>query len=507
MRTPSLGRLALLGACAAATLAADARITARINELLARPAARRAFWGIAVRDLATGSAVYERNAGKLFLPASNAKLFSTALALSRLGPDYRFATQLTHSGRLDDDGTLWGDLHLVGGGDPNLSARILPYRWENDFSPDLLKPLRPLARKAYEAGIRRVRGNVVGDDSRYVWQPYPAGWSHADTLHKYGSPVSALVFNDNRINVWVRPGRPETPARLRVSPALPYYAIANRTVTLPGRLVSRRLVPRWGDPAGQIVIAGQIPVRSRGRGFELAADDPARFAALAFRQALADIGITVDGKAVSRHFLPDRLESLRSGPEAPETDSRDEPLATASSASLREAVRVVNKASLNLQAEMLLRETGLREARLGSREAGLASLRLFLAEAGLQPTEFVLMDGSGLSRRNLIAPTATVQLLAHMWNSSHREAFVESLPVAGRDGTLDWRFRRSAARGRILAKTGSMSHVLALSGYAINEGGPTYAFAIFANNFGLASSSTQELVDLVAAALIRPAAP
>lgn len=475
----------------------------RIDEILSRPAAQRTYWGVLVRDLETGATVYERNADKLFIPASNVKLFSTALALNRLGADYTFTTVVETHGAIDEERVLQGDLRLVGGGDPNFSARVMPYLNQEEFGPDPLEPVRRLARSIRDAGIQKISGDLIGDDSRYVWQPYPVGWSHADTLQAYGSAVSALVFNDNVVEVRVGPGRVGGRARLRIRPSLPVFDLANRTTTTSGRQVVRRLAARRGDGPGEVVLAGQIPSRSRGRTFRFAGDDPALYAALALRQALNDIGIEVEGKAEARHLLPDRLPSLRSAPKRSRRVSGQR-LAEAISVELREVIRVVNKVSQNLHAEMLLREVALRESGIGSQEAAVASLRRFLAEVGLRAGEFYLRDGSGLSRHDLLAPAATVRLLEFMWNSADRETYLNSLPVAGYDGTLDWRFRTTAARGRIRAKTGSMSHVLALSGYAEVDAGKTCAFSIYANNFGMSSSSTRYLADSVATALVTP---
>lgn len=497
---PLLLLAATSGPLAAQQPAEPPPIPAVIEGILAQPAAERTLWGILVRDLESGDTVYARNQDKLFLPASNAKLFSTALALSRLGGDYRLTTRLAVDGTVSEEGVLEGDLRLIGGGDPNLSSRILPFRKSGEFAPDRLAPLRELARRVADAGIRRISGDIVGDDSRYVWQPYPRGWSHADTLRGYGSAASALAFNDNLVEIRVTPGAVGEPARARVSPALGYLELANLTQTTSGRHVSRTILARRGEGPRRVILAGQIPSRSRGRTMQLAADDPAEYAATALRRALLDAGIEVGGGAVASHLLPDRLATLRTGP--PDRPPGTRPaLAEIPSVSLREAIRVVNKESQNLHAEILLREVAYRESGIGSQEAAVASMRRFLAEVGLGTTEFYLVDGSGLSRHNLIAPTAAVRLLEYMWNSASRDAYLDSLPVAGEDGTLDWRFRGTPARGRVHAKTGSMSHVLALSGYARDGDGKTYAFAIMANNFGLASSSTRRLVDSIAAAL------
>ncbi len=482
---------------------AELGLAQRIDAILARPAGQRTHWGIFVVDLDTGETLYEHNADRLFVPASNVKLVSTAIALQRLGADHTFTTTLKAEGRVDESGRLEGDLRLIGGGDPNLSSRLLPYRKKEDYLADRLTPLRQIAERVRDAGIRVVSGNVIGDDSRYVWQPYPTGWSHADTLQAYGSPVSALAFNDNVIELRITPGTAGRAARVALTPQLAFYEISNRTKTTNGRYVERRLLARWGEARDEVVLAGHIPAQSKGRTIQLAADDPALYAAIALRQALADIGIDVEGRAESHHRLPDQLASLRSAP-APQRAKQGKALAEITSVSISEAIRVVNKDSQNLHAEMLLREVALQESGIGSQEASIDSLRRFLAAVGLSSGEFFLRDGSGLSRHNLLAPAATVRLLEFMWRSDDRDAFVASLPVAGHDGTLDWRFKRSAAYGRLRAKTGSMSHVLALSGYVSSDPGRTLAFSIFANNFGIVVTSTRHLMDAIAAELVKP---
>ena len=496
--------LLLIAACLGSAQPADRLpLAERIDELLGRPAAQRTHWGVCVIDLDSGATLYEHGENRLFVPASNVKLFSTALALRRLGPDYTFTTSIVSQGRIEDGGRLEGDLRLIGGGDTNLSSRELPYRQREDFAADRLDPLRQLAKGVKDAGVTSISGDVVGDDSRYVWQPYPRGWSYADTLQGYGSATSALVFNDNLIELRVTPGSAGGPARVAIIPNLGYYEVSNRTLTASGRTVARGLQARRGEEPGQIVLAGQIPSRSGGRAFELAADDPALYAATALKRALADLGVAVQGRAAAHHLLPDRLASLRSGPglAAPK---RGHTLAEITSVPLSETIRVVNKDSENLHAEMLLREVALREAGVATQEAAVQSLRKFLAEAGLRTNEFVLRDGSGLSRHDLLSPRGTVRLLEHMWNSADREAYLQSLPIAGHDGTLNWRFKRTAAMGRIRAKTGSMSHVLALSGYVSSRDERKLAFAIFANNFGIVATSTRYLMDSIAAELVYP---
>ncbi len=505
------GTIALLAAAILAPTVVGAQeavprqtvIADKIEAILERPSARRAFWGIEIVDLRNGETVFEHNADKLFLPASNAKLFSTALALRRLGPDYRFTTTVVSDAEPDENGALDGDLRIVGGGDPNLSARIIPYDRRREYGGDRMAPMKNLARQIYEAGLRKVRGDIVGDDSRYVWEPYPPGWSYADTLLNYGSPVSALAFNDNLIAVHVTPGSAAgRAARVRSTPPVAYFSFVNRTATAAARTVAAGLDIRRGSAPPELVVFGGISLRSRGRTFELAAGDPARYAAAALRKELEAFDIEIAGKTRSEHLLPDRVANLTYRAAPRRAGPYKFVFATHASPPLKEAIRIVNKESQNLHAEMLLREAALHERNIAGVQSAIREMRDFLKEAGLAPGEYYLRDGSGLSRHNLVTPSGTVKLLAYMWNSPDRKTYLDSLPVAGRDGTLDWRFSRTPARGRILAKTGTMSHVTALSGYAATADERAFAFSIYANNFGISTSYVRSLIDRIAAAVV-----
>jgi len=494
------------GALAAQTPAnatSAAALEAELAEILSKPAARRAFWGVYAEDLQSGETLLDHNPDKLFIPASNAKLYSTALALARLGPEKQFRTIVAAESAVNSEGVLDGPLRLVGGGDPDLSSRVLPYNPKIEFRQDRMAPLAELARQIVSAGVRRVTGDIIGDDSRYVWDPHPDGWSIDDSLWSYGAAVSALSFNDNTLEVLVRPGAPGAPARLRRRPDIPYFDIRNKTATAAGRTVARRLTARRGaDNPRVLELYGQISARSPGRNFEIAVDDPALFAAAAFKEALEQAGVVVEGVARARHLEPYDIPSLKNGT-PPGDDAPGPALASIASAPLATLLTPLNKESVNLHAEMLLREVGYARRGVGSVQAGIEEMRDFLAESGLSRWEFFLEDGSGLSRRNLVTPSGTVKLLRRMWESDEREAFVETLAVGGVDGTLDWRFSRTAAQGRIRAKTGTLSHVTALSGYAETLDGRAAAFSVYVNNFGVSTSYIRKLVDEIVEALVR----
>ena len=453
-------------------------------------------------EFESGRTVYEHNEDKLFVLASNAKLFSTALGLVKLGPQYIYTTSVVVEVLPAEDGVVPGDLILLGGGDPNLSSRVIPYDPDKDFEKNLLRPITDLAQQVVDAGVRRIEGNVVGDDTRYVWQRHPPGWSIQDGYWAYGAPISALSFNDNTVKLRVLPGTgPRRLATVDVTPKIEYFSLDNRTRTAPTRTVARGLGLDRQLGSRKLLLWGDISIRSPGRVLSVAVDDPALFAALALRGELKRLGVAIDGAAVARHAYPHEFPSLkRLSNRKPKTYPTK--LAAIQSAPLAQTLPIINKDSQNLHAEMLLCEVGYQRRGVGSFEAGLAELKSFLVEAGLRPQASELQDASGLSRRNLVTPGATTQLLTYMWNSPSREPFVSSLPVSGEDGTLDWRFARTSAKGRIRAKTGSLAHVTAISGYATTLDNRSLAFSILVNNHGIQASYVRSLVDKICVAMV-----
>ena len=485
-----------------------ATLAEAINKVLESRTASRSFWGVQIVELDSGRVLYERNAEKLFVPASNQKLLSTALALSRLGPDHSYTTSLVSDAEIGDDGVLQGDLVLLGGGDPNLSARILPYNSNRSFQKDLLLPISELAEQAVQSGLKRIEGSIVGDDTRYVRQPHGSGWTVDDPKWGYGAPISALSFNDNVVTMRVLPGLAAgRPARVEFKPEVPYFNFSNRTRTMPTRTVAQRLDLDNQTGTGNLMLWGQISIRSRGRSIDVPVDNPALFAAVALRERLADLGVEMTGETRSRHRLPLDVPDLKGGT----TNEEDERTAIAmiQSGPLAENLPIINKVSQNLHAEMLLREVGYQRRGVGSFEAGLEEMKVFLREASINKWQYRLRDASGLSRQNLISPQATVQLLTHMAKSEHGDLYRATLAVAGEDGTLDWRFSRSPVRGKIWAKTGTLTGVSGLSGYARTEDGRDLAFSIYVNNSAAPNSYVRRLIDRIAEAMVTipPAVP
>jgi D-alanyl-D-alanine carboxypeptidase/D-alanyl-D-alanine-endopeptidase (penicillin-binding protein 4) len=503
MKRGSLGLAPGLALALAASVTA-ASLPESIERLIASsPTSRTAFWGIKIVDLGSGKTIYEQNAGHFFVPASNAKLFTTALALTRLGPDLTFQTRVMADQPPDAEGRIQGSVQLVGGGDPNLSARAIPYR-PGPVTGDPLAALEELADQVAAQGVNRIDGDVVGDDTWYVWQPYAVGWSVDDPRSDDGAPISALTLNDNVFTLNLQPGAGVGDlAILALNPTVEYYSIDNRVRTVAAggeRRIHVERVPGSMD----LRVWGAIPLRDRGQDMLLGIDDPALYAAKALRELLEQRGITVAGRAVARHLYPHELPSPMPAPgTAPDTsmDTGTE-LARHTSAPLLEDLRITDKVSQNLHAELALRAVARARRNVGSFEAGREEMRAFLGEVGVEADAYTLFDGSGLSRLDLVTPAAVVKLLRYMYRSPARANWISLLPVGGQDGTLATRFGDGAALGHIHAKTGSLSHVSALSGYAERRGGRWVAFSVLVNNYNGPAADVRGVMDRICALIM-----
>jgi len=478
--------LACAGALGAASL--EEQITRLIDTA---PAARGAFWGVEVVDLSSGQTLYARNADRLFVPASNVKLFTLALALMRLGPDFKFETRVLADAPPDAAGVVRSGLRLIGGGDPNLSGRAIPYR-NGAAAGNPLAAIEDLADQVVEHGVTRVQGGIVGDDTWYLWEPYPEGWAADDTEYDYGAPVSALSVNDNAFTLTVRPGaQVGDPAELSLSPPLEYYDIDNRVRTVAPR--GERKIHWDRRPGGpQLRVWGTIPLRDPGESQALAIDDPAEYAARALRRALEDRGVFVEGRVRARHRVADQPWTAPAGAE----------LAWHGSAPLLEDLRITAKVSQNLHAELALRAVARQRRAEGSREAGLEEMKAFLGENGIGADAYQLNDGSGLARLDLVTPAAVIRLLRAMYASPVREEWIALLPVGGQDGSLSTRFADLPALGRIHAKTGTLTHVSALSGYAQRRDGTWVAFSILVNNHNAPAAEVRGIIDRICTLIV-----
>jgi len=519
MSRKSLLLLVLLLAFALAAAPAFAKsrpdLAKKIEKILADPEVARGFWGIQVVSLESGKTLYEQNPDKLFTPASNTKLFTTAATFALIGPEFRYKTSVETTGAIDKYGRLTGDLVLVGRGDPNLSGRLFPYA---AGGPRQLPPptvLEKLADELVRKGLKFVDGDVVADDSYFPFQRWAPGWEQDDLVTEYGAPVSALTLNDNVVYVRILPAdRPGEKAFVAVEPFADYYRVDNRVITTPPGTGPSKVTISREPGARDVLLWGTIPQDDPGGTQAIAVDDPAQFAAQWFRQLLQRRGIVVYGRERTRHTELANLTTFsvtsRAGAGGGASGAMAlEPLVLAvhESVPLAEDLTVINKISQNLHAELMLRLLGRERGTAGTIDGGLEVLNGFLARADIQPTEYTLLDGSGMSRQNLVTARATVKLLRYAAAQPWGGRFFLTLPVGGVDGTLANRYRGSPAAGRVHAKTGSLGHVNALAGYLDTLKGERVAFAIYTNNHNLPGRKAIETIDRIVLAIVEDAKP
>ncbi len=467
--------LAAPGESCRAGEAANPNLEKKILEVLERYGEDPAGWGVQVRSLERGDDLVHLNRGRRYMPASNLKLLVTAVALDRLGADFRWRTTVMASGRVDTAGVLHGDLVLRGSGDPTLSNR---------FWPEVQSAWDSLAAQVEAAGINRVSGLLLADNSLFK-PPYLAdGWGWEDLTWWYAAPVSPLSYNDNTIDVqvWPAPKVGQRP-RVEIKPDNSPFTIANRASTVARRIDSRLLIGRQ-TPGGQISIGGGIYRGSLGYLEHVAVDEPGRFAALALADALARRGIVVDGPV--RVLGPENAEPayLNLSPML---------VGQITSPPLTEIVRVINKRSHNFYAEQLLFTLGAVAGREGSFAGGIDVEKRLLKRLGVDTRKIRLEDGSGLSRLNLVTTEMFVKLLAWMDKHKEREPFVASLPVAGRDNGVR-QLRNTRAADRLFAKTGYISSVMALSGYTWTGDGEKVVFSMLGNNWLMPNGRARRII-------------
>ncbi len=487
----------------------------QIETILEQPDLARGFWGIEVASATSGKVLYSLNANKLFTPASNTKLFTTAAALALIGPNYKFRTTVETNGSLDKYGRLTGDVSLVGRGDPTLSGRELPYNTRTQRDSDPVRVLEQLADELAQKGVKYVDGDVVADDTYFAFERYGEGWSQDDLVWADGAPVSALTINDNVIFVNILPGaHPGDKAFVSITPFADYYSIDNRLMTTPAGS-GRRIYINREPGSTQLTLWGTIPADDTGANEGLAIEDPAEFAATLFRHLLEVRGIAVYGKLRTRHTELASLSTFSTTVLASGGGTSDHSLTSPAgplvlaeyqSAPLSEDIRVINKVSQNLHAEILLRLLGREKGTGGTVQAGLEVLRGFLNNAGLSPDEYDFYDGSGLSRQNLVTPHAVVQLLQFAATQPWGKEFRESLPAAGMDGSLADRFKELEPTVQIYGKTGSLGGVKSLAGYAITTKGEQIVFSIVSNNLSAQSKRVTDAIDSIVEAAVHSSA-
>ncbi len=462
---------------AAAIPAAVREIQSDLGRVFGAPIMARGVWAVDVMSLATGERLYTLNAGKLMMPASNMKILTLAAAAETLGWDYRFETVLEARGSVSS-GVLHGDLIVRGNGDPTINSR-------NDRANAVFGEW---ISALTAAGISAVDGRIIGDDQAFDDEGIGAGWAWDYLQYSYAAPVGALELNENTATLQVSPGIAAGAVPIMNLEAGSGLSLVNLAITgAPGSedtIEYRRLIDR---PV--LEVRGSVPEGAGLSQHFVAVVNPTIYFVRSLKSALVAGGIAVTGEAVDLDDISAELLA------APPRETRL--LASTPSPPLREIATVLMKVSQNLYADTLLKALGAARGGLGTAEGGRVAVRAVFDAWDVPRDAYTMYDGSGLSRYNYVTARALTTILEHMYRDPrHRDAFLATLPIAGRDGTLASRLGRTRAAGNVLAKTGSISNVRSLSGFVRSRDDETFVFSILANDFPVASATVNYIADL-----------
>jgi serine-type D-Ala-D-Ala carboxypeptidase/endopeptidase (penicillin-binding protein 4) len=465
----------------AASLASD------LDAIFTTPPFDTAVWSVRIERLSSGEVLYDRTPRTLVMPASNMKIVTMAAAAETLGWDYRFETRLVAEGEIRD-GTLHGDLRVIGGGDPSINPV--------DFESSAL--FLDWADALRAAGITRVTGRIIGDDNAFDDEMLGAGWSWDYLEAGYAAPVSALQYSEGVAVLRIRPAAREgEPATVIVSP--PGHGLdvraevrteaptVNASVSIDRPLGSRT-----------VRVAGRVPAGGRQIIRTVSSHNPTLYFVEGLRRALNAAGIRVDGPAVDIDDASGYTPAAQ--PRA---------IAIHKSGTLAELGAYFMKVSQNMYGETFLKTMGRASGKgPGSLATGRAVVRSLLEKWGIPPGTYAISDGSGLSRYNEISAWLITKILRRMYEDDrHRGWFMATLPVAGHDGTLRSRMAGTVLERSVQAKTGTIANARALSGFLTAPSGERVIFSIVANNFLRPSSEVDALVERALTRVLRELSP
>lgn len=457
-----------------------------LKNLLSNPAMKNALFGFAVYDMDSSQYVVEYQSDISMVPASTMKLATTGAALEMLGAKYRFTTRIQYEGKLDDStGVLQGNIYLKGGGDPTLGSRFFS-AYNKTFLQDWVGAIQ-------QAGIKSIEGRVIADADIYGTEMIAPTWIWGDIGNYYGAGPSGLSIYDNRLLFYFTSGSKsgDTVVLDSIVPAVPGMKAHNYVKAYDTYRDESYIT---GAPYVNIRYAtGNIPKNKTGFEVKGTLPDPPFLAAYQLATLLTDSNITVSGGASTTRIL--REEGLFVAP----SDRKD--LHKTYSPQLADIVYQTNLRSNNLFAEHLMRSCGVATFGEGSVYSGTKAIEAFWRSKGIDMDGFYMNDGSGLSRANAVTAKQLTAMLAYMKTSQTSEVFLKSLPVSGKSGTLSKLGKGTAAEGRIMAKSGSISRVKAYSGYCTTKSGRKLAFTMIANNYSCSSNEMKNLMEKLMAAM------
>ncbi len=453
----------------------------QLDDIFSDPNFNNAYWGVVIKSLKTGEIIYRKNADKLFYPASDMKLFTTSAALLLLGSKYKYVTQVLTDGEIKDS-TLDGNLIIEGSGDPTLSNRF--------SGGSSTKIFEDWADSLRAKGIRRISGNLIGDNSCFDDVGLGKGWAWDNEADWFSAPSSALSFNDNTIAIIIKPAAVNFPAKIEVDPNTSYVSVASKVITMDENSKTEISVERQHG-SELITVMGHINENDSEYVCHVAIDDPVMFTLTVLKETFLKKGITINGyltgiKKFNKYISQDNLV----------------PLIKYYSVPLDDIIKETNKNSNNFYAEQLLKTIGLELYNYGTTDNGVKACRDLFNNMGINPDNMVMADGSGLSRLNLVTPRQIVNLLSYMSKTNEFEKFYSSLPVAGVDGTMVNRLRKTNAENNVRAKGGYNIGASSLSGYLKTVTGEPFVFSMIVNNYLVPTTLANYVQDNVCLRLV-----
>ncbi len=421
-----------------------------------------AFWGVMVKSLKTGEIIYKRNADKLFTPASNMKLFTSAAALMLLGTSYAFTTDIYANGIIKE-GKLQGDLIIQGAGDPTISKRF--------YNDSVTKVFGNWADSLTQHGIYEITGNIYGDDTAFDNVGLGKGWSWDNESNWFSAPSGALSFDDNTIEIIVNPSEIGFPAEIKLMPNTSYVNIVSKVITVNDNSEQSIHISRLRG-TNLISINGSIRKNSSPVSNYVSISDPTMYFLTVLKEVFEAKGISVKGRIGSvdtaeKIIISENLSHLFTHESVP----------------IYLILKELNKNSNNFYAEQILKTIGYEINGFGSQENGVKACKELFNTMGINSDNMVIADGSGLSSLNLVTPRQIVTLLTYMNKTDQFDAFYDSLPIGGVDGTLIDRMKKTSAEYNVRAKAGYINNTSSLSGYIKTVSGEMLLFSMIVNNF------------------------
>lgn len=454
------------------------KLTKEIDNIFNDKRFENAFWGAWIESLDTGKIWYQRNPGKVFLPASNQKILTTAATLEELGPDFKFSTSLCADGEIKSS-TLDGNLVVFSNGDPSMSDNILKDPRDVFFM---------WADKLTTMGITKITGDIIGDDNAFDDERLGALWSFSYLDVWYAAEINPLVFNENVIDITIIP--PETvDGEIKIVPNInsSYFKIINNLKLIKEGKRDFSFVRKYGT--NDIELSGDIVAGGKKTSISVSIFNPTLYYTTVLKEVLEAKGIKVEGK-------PADCDDIAGWSHKPaDFKILDEYY----SPPLSVLAKQLMKRSQNLYAEIFVRALGWKATGLGTFKAGREIVQKRLAEFGISPDEYEYSDGSGLTRYNYVTPGLIVRILKGMLNSPNKQYWVDSMPIAGIDGTLKWRMRNTPAENNVRAKTGTISNTRGLSGYVTTADGEKLVFSFLVNSHLKDESDTNDITDSILA--------